>query len=169
MDVIRVAGIDGYVLAVFCQEAVNRLLVLFFRYRVILIRHADVRQDIRVTDVRYDVASRYLGVLVRVGVDDLELLCAVMPVALELPSGEVAAFEGDVYHLLTDHVFIRIEGQILVLDIIDGVFLPVLICLLLGPYRGYRTQTVREYILKGRFLAMLLQAQLGVQVDILVP
>ena len=134
MDVIRVPGIDGYVLAVFCQEAVNRLLVLFFRYRVILI-----------------------------------LLCAVMPVALELPSGEVAAFEGDVYHLLTDHVFIRIEGEILVLDIIDGVFLPVRIGLLLGPYRGYRTQTVREYILKGRFLAMLLQAQLGVQVDILVP
>ena len=86
-DRVAVATVDGAVHAIFGQVGIGGLPQLFLRQRVILVRHPDVVEDIGVAGFRGHHPARDLGVLVRVLVDQLELLCGRVVVDLEVIPG----------------------------------------------------------------------------------
>ena len=164
IDIIRIRGVDRDVTAVLFQVVFNSLLKLLLGYRIILIRHADIGQYIGITRLRNEIPSRYLGIFIRIGIDDLKLFCIVVPVAFELPALKITAFKSDEYHLSTDHIIVRIEGQRVILDIVYGIFSCLLVCLFFRTDRGYGTQPVWKDITEGTLFSVFLQPQLSIKI-----
>ncbi len=72
-----------------------------------------------------------------------------MPVAFELPALKITAFESDEYHLSTDHIIVRIEGQLVILDVVYSVISCLLVCLFFRTDRRYGTSRCGKISLKA--------------------
>ena len=101
------------------QISLGGLLQLFLGQGVVLVRHADVIEDIRVAGFRDHDPARYLPVLVRILVDQLELPRGRVIIDLEIIAGQLARLELDVLGQPGDLVLVRIKGDILVRHVID--------------------------------------------------
>ena len=86
---------------------------------VILVRHADVIEDVRVAGFRDHDTVRYLRVLVRILVDQLELPRGRVVIGLEIIPGQLTRLELYVLGQPGDLVVVRIEGDIPVRHVID--------------------------------------------------
>ena len=87
-----------------------------------------------------------------------------MPVAFELPALKITAFESDEYHLSTDHIIVRIEGQLVILDVVYSVISCLLVCLFFRTDRRYSTQPVWKDITEGTFFSVFFQSQLSIKI-----
>lgn len=93
-----------------CPDKPRGLLQLFLGQGVVLVRHADVIEDIRVAGFRDHDPARYLPVLVRILVDQLELPRGRVIIDLEIIAGQLARLELDVLGQPGDLVLVRIKG-----------------------------------------------------------
>ncbi|MBT0708821.1 hypothetical protein INE91_02649 [Phocaeicola vulgatus] len=130
---------------------VHRRQELLLGQAVVLVRHADVPEDIAVAGLRYQAAARKLRVVgVRPDGDDLELARVAVEVHLEIigavlllsKSGQLAALlEGDAFHLPRQLVSVGIERQRVVPEIVYRERIAVLARHLTAAHGAYRTHT----------------------------
>ena len=138
--------IDADVLPVLGIVLLHGIQELLLRYRVVLVGHTHVPKDIVVPYFGHELSTRQLGVIViRPDGDYLELTRLAVEVHLEIvviigtESGKLAVLERDALGLTGQLVFVGIEVQRVVPEVVDGERVAVIVLDILAAHTAHLT------------------------------
>ena len=141
----------------------NRGTEFFLRQPVVLVRHADVPQDILVPGFRHQRAAGQLRiVVVRPYRDDFKLLRLAVIVHLEVmvivgtqPGKLAALLKGYMFHQSPNLIVVGVESQVIVLEVVNRKGLAVLVLDLFRAHAGHDTDTPGIDVRKGLLLIVV--------------
>ena len=167
--------IDADVLPVLGIVLLHRIQELLLRYRVVLVGHAHVPQDIVVAHFGHELSSGQLGVVViRPDGDYLELACLAVEVHLEIvvvigtEPGKITVLERDALGLACQFIVVGIEVQRVVPEVVDSERVAVIVLDILAAHTAHLTGASWIDAAERVFLVVVIDAVLvGVQFHIL--
>ena len=164
-NMVGLAFVDADVLPVFSIILVNSRAELFFCKRVIFIWHSDVPKNVMVALFGDKIATRQLRVIiVWPYCDNFKLTCLAVEIHLKVmviirsKTCEFTILEGNTLYLIGKLVFIWVEIERVILEVVDDERIAVIIRLSLRAHTANHTQTAWIYVRKGILLIMVIYA-----------
>ena len=172
-DMIRRRLVPAHIQGVLNVVLVNRGTEFFLRQSVVLVRHADVPQDILVPRFRNQRAAGQLRiVVVRPYCDDFKLLRLAVIVHLEVmvivgahPGKLAALLKGYMFHQSPNLIVVGVEVQVVVSEVVNRKGLAVLVLDLFRAHAGHDADTPGIDVRKG-FLLVVVDNAIPLHVDI---
>ena len=168
VDVVGRNLVDTPVLAMLEHVRFDGLGELLFGQRIVFVRHTEVPKNILIAGLRHQKPARQLRfIFIRPLGDDLELAALRVEVHLEFAAVQLSALERYLLDQTTDFIGVRVERQLLVLEVVDRKRIAVLAGRVLAADRADLADSARIDTRKCLPLVVLDDSQMGILLHVL--